>query len=330
MRIAFVHDWKPDLHQILTWNDGLVAMISELKRRGHEVRYFSVGDETNVYQGTQFQLSLFKCDAEAPERSSLMVEAVKLYNPDVILNWADCTRPNAEALQDLGKPMALCFAGGDTLGPTTGCFDHFFVESATYKSRFEAMGKSVSTAFGTNTKLFAPVHEQRKVIDTIFPATFCNWKRHHLFAESVKGLKAVACGFMYQDHETSCWRRTQDAGVITLPHVNADTLRHLFAASKTCLITSHTTGGSQRTVLEALAMNVPVITMSDNEKTSEYILDLGVPSYIVDPDPIKIRERIDQTLGVMMDFQSRPYILSKWSEFTYADAIESKLKDLIA
>ena len=250
---------------------------------------------------------------------------VALFKPDVILMWGDCTRPNAEPVRELGIPMALCFAGGSPEGETQRFFDHFFVESQSYKERFELLGCSVSTAFGTNTELFTPLPAQQKIFDVCFPATYAGWKRHHIYAEATKDLRSVTAGYIISpDDSIIGW--VQQTGSLALPHVDPQVLRYLYAASKTCCITSLWTGGSQRTVLEAMAMNVPVIAMKDSDKTSEYVYEAG-QGLVVDPDPEKIHQAILELREERVN--TREFVLEKWSEYKYADALERGLKQLI-
>jgi glycosyltransferase involved in cell wall biosynthesis len=318
MKIAVIHDWHPDFFQELTWTDGLAAAIKILGTR-HEVKFFTCGTSEFVMPHPYFPIYF-------TPPGDTMKQRVKEFAPDVILHWADMTRENAEPLKTLGLPMAICFAGGNPFGPTWHLFDHIFVESQSYKGAFENAGLSVSTAFGTNTELFKPLPDIQKKFDVIFPATFCNWKRHKLFTDSTQGLNTICTGFMYTDHEVDCWQYPQKNGVLTLPHVSADTLRHLYAASKCCLITSHWTGGSQRTVLEAMAMNIPLVVMSDSDKTSEYVNECG-QGIVANPEPSEIRQAVIEMMG--MEVSTRDYVLSKWSEHNYADAIEAGLKKIV-
>lgn len=317
MRIAFLWDWQNDLHQMATWHDGLAAAVKILAKR-HDLKFFTVGKLDFVFPHDYF-------DIHVRQEGDSLVNAVKAFEPDVILIWGDATRPHAAPLKTLGKPMALCFAGGNPFGPTFHLFDHIFVESTSYLNQYLSGGFKVSTAFGTNTELFRPVPEQAKIFDVCFPATYCNWKRHNLFTDSVRGLRFVTSGFMYQDHETDCWKLPQDAGGLVLPHVSAETLKHIYASSKCCLITSHWTGGSQRTVLEAMAMNVPLVVMTDSDKTSEYVNECG-EGLVVNPDPREIRLAVNEMMGKTVN--TREYIMKKWSEMHYADALEAGLKSI--
>lgn len=323
MRIAICHDWFPSLEQELTWRDGLSAAIKILHDR-HEVRFYTCGDIEFVLPHEYFPIYV-------TPSGEMMKRRVGEFNPDVILFWSDMTRPNIPVLKELGKPMAVCFAGGQPFGPYWHLFDHVFVESQSYKMQYEnrGFGAQVSTAFGTNTKLFDPSHaqvkNQAKIFDICFPATYCDWKRHRLFADAVKGYSSVCAGFKYDSHETYCWEAADAAGALSLPHVSAEALRQIYAASRTCVITSHWTGGSQRTVLEAMAMNCPLVVMTDSDKTSEYVIDCG-EGLVVPPEPNAIREAIQESMHKKVN--TRDYILGKWSETHYADALETGLKKI--
>ena len=187
------------------------------------------------------------------------------------------------------------------------------------------MGRSVSTAFGTNTDLFKPKMKP-KVFDAFFPATFADWKRHKpLFAPAVYGLRACAVGYMYDSHEDWCWKSCEEAGVLTLPHVSAEALVHLYGSSHSVVITSRSDGGSQRSVLEAMAMNIQCIVMADSDKTSEYILAANLKP--VEPHPQAIHEEILRVRGTTTN--ARNYIMQNWSEQHYADAILKGLNQII-
>jgi glycosyltransferase involved in cell wall biosynthesis len=249
--------------------------------------------------------------------------AVEYFNPDVILCWGDMTRPNALALAELGKPMALCFAGGDVNGENRDLFDWIFVESSVYAKKLDYAGRSnFSIAFGTNTDLFEPV-EQVKCFDTIFPATFAEWKRHGLYAQATEGLRSLACGYMYFDHETDCWKECLRRGTTVLPHVSAAALKYLYAASSVCVVPSRSDGGSQRTVLEAMAMNIPVV-VADSDK-----FDYGNHIYRTAPVAEDIRGYIDVLLDGPQSTNTREYVLDCWSHQKYAAALEEGLRHLI-
>ena len=313
MKISFVWDWEPEYHQSLTWQDGLAAALKELENRGHTLDVLASGKTDNVIKRKDFDIVVA---TDIPQR-------VRDFAPDVVLCWGDMTRPNAKPLKELGIPMAICFAGGEPITYNTYDFDHVFVESQVYKDVFEKADVDVSIAFGTNTDLFQPV-EQVKIFDTIFPATFAAWKRHDLYAHATSGLRSLACGYMYTDHEQECWQECLKFGVTIMPHVSAEALQYLYAASRVCVITSLSSGGSQRTVLEAMAMNLPLI-VTDSDKFDYANREV----FRCNPDVQEIRSYINAILDGDHEVNTRDYILENWSHIQYADALEAGLSNLL-
>jgi glycosyltransferase involved in cell wall biosynthesis len=306
MKINFLWDWPPDFDQTLNWKDGLAAAIKELINRGHDVIVYT--DTDYVIPHDYFTIYPVKDFRE---------------DPDVILHWGDMTRPHAREHVNLNVPMALCFAGGEVIGDNVELFDHIFVESQVYLDKLQDKGYSASIAFGTNTELFTPIPEQAKQFDTIFPATFALWKRHELYAKATKGLRSLACGYIYHKHETECWKVCLENDVMVLPHVSSAVLRYLYAASRVCVIPSLSSGGSQRTVLEAMAMNLSLV-VCDSDKF-DYVE--GQQVWCVEPRVEQLMEAIDEAL--VTDVSTRDYILENWSEKTYADSLEKGLKALL-
>jgi len=313
MRIAFLWDWSPTYEQTITWQDGLSRALLELLDRGHDVQIYVPGLEDALIRHPYFDII----------QSINLKERIGDDKPEVILHFADMTRPNAKPLKELGIPMAICFAGGEPVTYNTYDFDHIFVESLIYKEAFKKADCSVSIAFGTNTELFTPI-EQPRVFDTIFPGTFAAWKRHDLYAQATRGLKSLAVGWMYQDHEQECWEECIRMGTTVLPHVSAEALHYLYAASRMCVITSQSNGGSQRTVLEAMAMNLPLI-VTDSDKF-DYATGYA---YQCEPEPEEIRSYINAILDGDGDTNTRDYILNNWSHIQYADALEAGLSKLL-
>lgn len=320
MKIAFVWDWPPEQSQVIGWQDGLAAALRELQRRGHTVNVFMPDTKNYVIYHPYFDITVSQNIAE-------FIHAVEP-DTDVVLMWGDATRPNAEPLSELGIPMALCFAGGEPFGPTEHLFKHIFVESNYYQIRYKDGGRSaVSIAFGCNTELFQPMPSQPKLFDTIFPATFAHWKRHGIYAEAARGLRSLAVGMIQHDGiDAGSWQDTQTKGTVILPHVTADVLRYLYAASRVCVVTSSSVGGSQRTVLEAMSMNIPLV-ITDSDKF-DYCWGHGV--YEAEPTAESVRGFIDAILDGDHETNTREYVLANWSERNYADALEKGLADICA
>lgn len=311
MKICVAWDWSNEPMQIWGWMDGIAKMIFELGKKAEVKVYTQMTgiDKETVVHSPYFPVYTYK----DYEQMQLAIEADK---PDIVLFWSDFTRPAIPYLTER-FPSAVLFAGGEPILQNTSRFQKIFVESASYKERLEVAGYPVEQAFGTNTELFKP-KEQPKMFDVFFPACFAAWKRHELFAESVKGMRALACGW-FQPHEPWCYEACQKAGVLTIPHVTSHLLPDLYNASKLVLITSEASGGSQRSVLEAMACNIPCIVMSDSDKTSEYMRLAGYEHMICEPNPQAIKDKINQVKDCIVD--TRTWIMQNYSEYIYADKV---------
>jgi len=307
IKLAFVWDWANTIPQLTNWKDGLAAALKILSNEW-EIKVYSIGQDM-VFPAPYMPIIL----KSSPE---LLAKEILDFKPDAILFFADFTRPTIPHLAGKGIPMALCLAGG-TFRNYVDAFDLIFVESEVYKNQLESEGKNVIKAFGTNTELFKPI-KQPKIWDAIFPATFARWKRHYLFAGAT-GNTGLAVGWIYQGHETECWQVCQEKGTMVLPYVDAETLNYLYNASRTCVITSDKTGGSQRTVLETMATNIPVIVMADSDKTTEYVKECGIGE-IVEPSVEAIQKAVEKWKNKQVN--TREWVIKNYSAEIYAKKLK--------
>lgn len=318
MKVAFIWDWDNEVMHMLGWRDGLAAALNILQTKCDLKIYTQA---RNVSRETIFPHEFF--DIFTYPDPEQMSAAIRDDDPDVLLFWADMTRP---AIPMLAKdfPSACCFSGGFAETDNTDLFKLMFIESESYREVFEKRGIKTVQAFGCNTELFQP-QQQPKVWDVFFPATFAAWKRHDLFAASVSGFRAYACGWP-EPHEPWCHEVCREGGVFTTHHMMPYLLPDMYSASKMVLITSGSNGGSQRTVLEAMAMNIPCIVMADSDKCSEYLFEAGYPDMIIDPNVGAIRAKIEETLEA--EVNTRDWVLENYSEHVYAQKLYDGLCEL--
>lgn len=315
MKIAICWDWDNEISQLITWEDGFAAMFKELGKMA-EVKVFTQlkridGDMTLPHPYFPIHCSKDHYDME---------KAVHGWKPDFVLFWADMTRP---AIPNLCAtyPSGILFSGGEPITPWTHKFDVIFTESADYLEIFKSHGLNAHQAFGTNTTLFKP-KKQPKIFDSFFPATFAEWKRHNLFAEATRGLKSYACGWK-QQFDIKSYEVCEKNGVFTTNHMTSHVLADVYNASKTVLVTSADNGGSQRTVLEAMACNVPCIVMSDSKKTSEYLINAGYSGLVSEPNVQAIREKINEWSD--KEVNTREWVVNSMSEFTWSKKVYEEI-----
>lgn len=316
LRLAVATDWGDKKSAFYSNKDGFLKMLQVLRDRdGWETRFFRRHpDETFVWEH----------DCITAHISPSPAKALLEWKPDAILLFCDFSRPIAGELEGCGIPIAQCYTGG-RFTQYAHVPQLVFTESKSYIEWMKGIGvKKVVQAFGTNTELFKPMERQPKYFDALFPATFASWKRHKLFAEAL-GPRGVCCGW-WQDHEMDIIQDIVGKNVGVLHHQMAESMALLYNMAHTVVITSEDIGGSQRTVLEAMASNVPVVVMSDSTMTSEYVREANEAGFyagqIVEPSPGPIVEAVDRMLVTNAGTsEARRWVLDNYSEYIYADKV---------
>lgn len=274
------------------------------------------------------RIMMIKYDVEviplATQDTALIYQTIEEVNPDIILCWGSLDRPSFGAIKQFNKPTALCFAGGATSHGNKANFDVIFVENQQYVDDFKKQGIDAKRAFGVNEGLFLPTITMYPHFRAIYPAAFIRWKRHKLFAEAV-GETGLAVGTMLDD-ETSriAINHCLEYGTMILPQVPYSVLPFLMSQAATVVIAAD--AGSQRTTLEAMSMNKPVIVTSDNEKNCEYVRASGV-GMIVEPTAEAIREAVKDHKIAKAE-NGRNFIMQNYTSEMYADALWRELQKL--
>lgn len=316
LRLAVTNDWF-DPKSAVFWNrDGILKALHILRERdGWEIVFFKKHIETFKWNHDYVRLSF----------SPNPAQQVRDFKPDCILFFSDLSRPIIGELADYPCKKAICYSGGRYTD-----FEHvpdiIFVESKTYLDWFKSHGKNVIQVFGTNTEIFHPT-KQPKIFDSYFPATGATWKRHELFAEAMKG-RGLVSGW-WQPHEPNCLQVCIDASTPVLHHQMPESVNYLYNMAKTVLITSSDVGGSQRSVLEAMACGVMPIVMEDSTMTTEYVRESGF-GIICKPEVSAIREAVQKAIENPQDPKiGINYIKSKYTEYHYADGIKKGIESIL-
>ena len=319
--ISFVWDWDNTLEYILGWKDGLAAALKEIS--GQSV--LSIHTQTHGMHGfAAIPHEYFSISCHQDYNS--IKTSVARETPDVVVVWGDLTRPSLKHFAENYKTILLFSGGPVQIMPWMKNIDHVFVENEVYREQFAAAGMSSSIAFGCNTTLFSP-KEKQKHFDIFFPATYAAWKRHHLFARLAAGRKAVTCGHKVLS-EPQCYDVVDRAGALALEHRYADQMVELYARSRCVVVPSAANGGSQRTVLEALSMNIPCVVAADSDKNTELIYNCGQPSLIAEPNVDRLGKAVDNALASTQPINTRDLVLDQYSEFVYAKKIMEKVCEL--
>lgn len=294
MKISFVWQGSSNERTFKHWNDGLREAMRILERT-HEVEY---------------------------------IEPWDTITGDVLLYWeAPCTARSETGVhynrirENRDIPRALLFAGGPIEWDTTVGFDMYFVESAINEQEMEALHLPWRRAFGVNDRVLKVEKKAPKIHQAFFQATFAGWKRHELFAEAM-GKEGVLAGRL-QEHDRQGYDTAKAHGVTIFDELSMEDISHELNRSVCVINTSSYWGGGQRTTLEALACNCPVIVMDDSPKNREYVEESGC-GIVVPPSVEAIYKawREVQTWDNKKRAKGRKYIESKWTAQHYADSLQ--------
>lgn len=303
--IAFIWDFSVEPVDVHTWEDGLkMALLALGGKYDYDVIVIVDDDTSHIY------------------------DRLRDIQPDIILAWGSLDRPSFAGVREFADVTALCFAGGPTVHPHSDNFDVIFVENDSYYEDFKKQGKNVVKAFGTNDELFRPLDTYTH-FRTFYPAAFAKWKRHELFWPAA-GKTGIACGKILSNPiDFPVYQEGLRSGSIVLPQLPYRALVYLYNQAYCTLITASSIGGSQRAVLESMACNIPPIVMSDNEKTSEYVLDSGF-GYIVEPNVDAIKDAVERSRieRKTREPKGRKYIEENYSAEKYADTIHAGLQSV--
>jgi glycosyltransferase involved in cell wall biosynthesis len=246
------------------------------------------------------------------------------HTPDLLMCWGGTlSKTYNEGLAYQGR-KALFFAGGPRSEELFDQYDIVFFENDIHTREAKQWGNHYFTAFGTNTKIFYPMPWQPKVFDVIYPGAFGLWKRKEVFAEAVRGLKAFSLGNI-QYHEPQCLDVCIQNGVAVSGDIPQNRLPYFMAMSKTVIVLPVPEIGCQRTVLEAMAMNIPVIVPDDAPLVVEFAEKGG--GIIINPTRSEIKRAIIE--APQTNEKGIQYIKNEMTEQHYAQKIINAMKSIL-
>ncbi len=312
--LCLLWDISIPIYDLVAWQDGLYWALSELGKK-HDVSIVLRSSEPTAY----FRDNIRVITVDNVDTQIAFAHEHEEVN---VLLWGQINQPLFERIRH--KKVGLCFAGGAEEHPLGKEYDIIFTENKFINQKFIDQGYNAKVAFGINTDIFKP-YPQPKVFKALYPAVFGMWKRQDLFAQAF-GKDGVCIG-RYQPHEPQCLKWAQDAGCMTVPMILPQSAMPYFYNAAECIVSTATNdSGGQRTVLEAMACNVPLVVMEDNYKATEYIRD-SQTGYAVftPPTPERVRHGFDIVTNMNTKPNMRQYVLDNWTHHHYAKEIEKWL-----
>lgn len=239
MKIAVVWFWDRASEILPNWRDGYRAAFEEIAKE-HEVHWFL--DKTLPKEGF-----------------------------DYIHVWDDSNSPALSLVRPLAPRIGLSLTTDPSNFVNMRQADVIFAESDPVYEAVRRQGLRCIKAFGTDTNYFTPDPSVKKDIPYFYPATFSPWKRQDELAYLGKDLYLVGT---VQPDGREIFKKCQEAGChIEEGYFPVEKIKEYYDRAQRVIIPA--VHGSERTVLEAMSMNVPVkIThVNVNRRADSYVTE---------------------------------------------------------
>lgn len=236
LNIAFVWHWKQAPEVFPNWRDGLRGAI-EIIGKKHKV-HWSLGEK--LPKGNKYDFILFWDDSNS--------EFFK-HSPRYSARKGICLTTHPHNIQNLLN------------------IDVVFVESEPIYKACRMHGLRTIRAFGTDTDFYKPI-VMKKDIEYFYPATFSPWKRQSEIAHL--GKKLLCVGTKQPDGDKEYLACKKKGVRIELGYFPAQKIRNYYNRAKKVIIPA--VHGSERTVLEAMSMNIlPEFPHDTNMRAMSYV-----------------------------------------------------------
>ena len=247
-RIAFIW-WFDRATEIKpNWRDGLRAALEEIEKE-HTVDWY--------------------LDCTYPIKDDY----------DFILFWGDSECPFFNQLDSYKCKKGICLSTYPLLYDNLRKLDVVYCESTPIYDAVRGQGIHAIKAFGTDTNFYTP-DDTVKDIDFFYPATFSPWKNQSGIV--IYGDKLLCVGTVQPDGQMEL-EACRMAGVRTeIGYFPAEKIRDYYRRAKNVPIPAK--HGSERTVLEAMSMNILPDVSEANFKAYSYIREFKNSVYIFPRD----------------------------------------------
>lgn len=234
MKIAVIWYYSRASQALPNWRDGLRSAI-EIIEKSHQVEWF-------------------------------LDEKLPGFGFDAYLLWGDSNCPAIRTISKFNGKKAICLSTNPTNTENLRFLDAVFCESDPVFEEARKAGIRAIKAFGTDTNFFTPDNTS-KDIEYFYPATFSPWKRQHAIAHHGKDLLCVGT---VQPDGVSEFEECKKRGVIVEEgYFPVEKIREYYKRAKRVHIPA--IHGSERTVLEAMSMNILPVVYPENIKACSYV-----------------------------------------------------------
>ena len=239
MKICFLWFWGRANEIYPNWRDGLRGAIEELSTR-HQV---------DIYLG----------EVEPPDQY------------DAIIFWSDSNCTFFNVIDKYHGKKAICLTTDPHNFDNLRKLDAVFCESMPVYDSVRAQGIRAVRAFGTDTDFFCPPERttdlEVKDIEFFYPATFSPWKKQSDIAQL--GPRLTCIGTVQPDGIAELEECKKHGVKIQEGYFPPEVLLDCYLRAKHVPIPA--IHGSERTCLEAMALNIVPTVNPNNKRTLSYI-----------------------------------------------------------
>ncbi len=237
LKISIIWYWNKASQILPNWRDGLRAAI-EVIGETHDVDFF--------------------LDERVPSLDEKY---------DAVLVWGDSNCPFLRAIHQYSGKKGIFLTTNPTNPGNLFGLDAIYCESTPVYEEVRRHGLRAIKAFGTDTAFFTPDETVKKDIEYFYPATFSPWKRQSSIAHL--GLKLFCVGTLQPDGGEE-FRACKEHHVATaVGYFPAEQIREYYQRTQKMIIPA--VHGSERTMLEAMSMNIVPTVAPENVKAHSYL-----------------------------------------------------------
>lgn len=253
MKLNFVWYWDRALEIAPNWRDGLRAALEELGKEHH----------VEIYLGK----------VEPPDDS------------DFLLFWDDSNSPFFDKLDNYKCKKGIILTTDPVNFENLAKLDVVYCESTPVYEAVRSHGLRAIKAFGCDSNFYKPVEPNGsltlgKDIEYFYPATFSPWKKQSSIA--YLGSKLVCIGTVQPDGQSEFQECLKNGVQIQEGYFPPEVIRSCYARAK--FIPIPAIHGSERTVLEAMSMNLVPTVNPKNVRTNSYLEEYIHSEYLTPRD----------------------------------------------
>ncbi len=237
MNIAFIWNFSRAKEIMPFWRDGLKAALETIGKHHHVGWYLENDIPLEGYY-------------------------------DFLLFWSDSNDPIIDKYIFYKARKGICLSTMPQNIDNLRKVDVVYCESQPVYEEVRKYGVHTVRAFGTDTSFYTPAPDTFvKDIEYFYPATVSPWKRQSTIASL--GSKLLCVGTVQPDGEKELEACKQAGVKVEIGYFPAEKIRDYYRRAKNVVIPA--IHGSERTCLEAMAMNIKPQVNPENIKTYSYI-----------------------------------------------------------